>query len=148
MLLEIVAIAVVERGEVVDLFGGGEPAAGVVVDENAAHAARRIAALEKDLDLGHRRRPGALELELVDEDGERVVGQLEGVVDMLGERARQVRHVGFGIAQMSLAGFPFAPAAQRQDGDAGERDKARDKQRQRCGAGIAAGADHERSPIG
>ena len=125
MVLEIVAIAVVERREI-DVLRRGEPAPSLVVDKQAADAPqRRFAAIDDILKFRDRGRVGPVRLQSVDEAADQAVGQLESVLGMLRERAGKVGHVHFGIFQGGIPQRPLAPAAEGENGDA-------DQNHERC----------------
>jgi hypothetical protein len=130
MVLEVVELAVVETGEMPRL-GRRNPVAVFVVDEDALDAlADELTLLQERLQLGDRDRPHAIPLQPIDQSDQNRVDLLEHVFRVLGQGAGQVGHFHFGILEFGVAGFPFAPGAQRQDCDAAERDKSRCPQRQ------------------
>lgn len=144
MLPEIVAVAVVEPGEI-DTFGRGEPAAGLVIDEDAANAIRRFAGRQIGLELcdGLGARP--VELEAVDQPNQDRIGELERVVGVLGQRVRQIGHVDFGVPEIGIARLPFAPGAQAEDSHANQHDEAGRPERKTRLAEFAA-CDHQVAP--
>ncbi len=126
VLLEVVAVAVVQAGQI-DVLGGGQPAAGFVVDEDAADPLPVVLArLKESLDLGQCAGARSADLYAIDHTGEDGVRKFEHVLGVLGERTGQIGHVHFRVSQVDLASFPFPPSAQGEDGNASQRDKARD----------------------
>lgn len=125
MLLEVVAVTVVQAGQI-DVLGGGEPAAGFVVNEDAADALPVVfARLKESLDLGDCAGARSADLHAIDHAGEDGVGKFEHVLGVLRERTGQIGHVYFRVSQIDLTGLPFPPSAQGEDGDASQRDEAR-----------------------
>ena len=138
MAREVVAVAVVELGEV-DVFRRHQPAPGLVIDEQAAQARhRRLAQIDEGLEPGQGGRTGAVGLQPVDETDQDRVGQLESVLGMLRQRLGQVGHVHFGILQGRIARRPFPPGADGYDGDADQGHECRGNERQPFVAGVAA----------
>jgi hypothetical protein len=125
MMLEVVAVAVVEACEV-HVLGRREPLAILVVDENAANALPgRLVGLQIGLDLGDGCGAGSFRLEAAHQSGQKRVRQFERIVGVLRQRAREIGHVHFGILQVGLSRTPFAPSAHCENGDARERDEHR-----------------------
>ena len=124
MALEVIAIAVVETGEI-DVLGGREPAAGIVIDEDAPDALPVVfARFQEGLDFLEPIRSRAADFHAIDHAREDRIGQLERVLGMLRQRAGEIGHLHFGMAEIGLPRLPFAPDAERQNGDAGQRDKS------------------------
>ncbi len=57
------------------------------------------------------------------------IDELEGVVGMLDERMCEIGDFDFGASELGIARFPFAPATQAQDGEAGQHDETRRPER-------------------
>lgn len=140
VLPEIFAVAVVEPGEV-DVLSGGEPAAGLVIDEDAANAVRRFADRQIGLELCDRVRAQSVEFEPVDQPDQDRIGKLERVVRVLDQRMRQIGDVDLGAPELRIARSPFAPGAQAQNRHADQRDEPRRPERKVSLAEFAAG-DH------
>src|SRR4051812_33938256 len=51
---------------------------------------------------------------------------------------REIGHIDFGVSELGIARFPFAPAAQAEDGEASEHDEARRPERKARLAEVAA----------
>lgn len=73
-----------------------------------------LARLKKGADFrgGGRARPAGLHA--VYHAGQDGVGQIERVLGVLRQRAREIGHVDFSVSQFDVSGFPLAPAAERQ----------------------------------
>lgn len=83
VLLEVVAVAVVQAGQI-DVLGGGQPAAGFVVDEDAADPLPVVLArLKESLDLGQCAGARSADLYAIDHTGEDGVRKFEHVLGVL-----------------------------------------------------------------
>src|SRR5882724_4424807 len=97
MSLEVIAVAVVEAGEV-DLSSCCKPAAGFTVDENTSNTLRRgFAELHKCLNSFDCSGFCAIRLQPIDQSDENRVGQFKSVVRMLRQRTRKIGHIHFCI---------------------------------------------------
>src|SRR5882724_2941534 len=97
MSLEVVAVAVVEAGEV-DVFSCRKPATGFIVDENTPNTLRRgFAELHKCLDSFDCSGFCAIRLQPIDQSDENGVSQFKSVVGMLRQRTRKIGHIHFCI---------------------------------------------------
>src|SRR3954469_5212661 len=52
------------------------------------------------------------------------INEFERVVRVLDQRMRQIGDVDLGVPEFGVAGFPFAPAAQAEDGEASQYEEA------------------------
>src|SRR3954454_25234449 len=57
------------------------------------------------------------------------INEFERVVRVLDQRMRQIGDVDLGVPEFGVPGFPFAPAAQAKDGEAGQDDETRRPER-------------------
>ena len=132
---------VVERRA--DRAGRGQPVAVVVDDGEAVDALYRLLArLQQGSELGDRGRLGAVHLQPADDADDAGIQEIEAVLGMLRQRARNVRHLCLGALEHRVARRPFPPAADAEDGHAGQRDERSRPQRQAAPSGSLGYSTH------
>jgi hypothetical protein len=103
MVLEIVAIAVIELGEI-DVLRCGEPAAIFVIDEHAANAPQgRFAKVHRALNARQCARASSIRFQLIGDANDEIVGHLQSVLGMLCEGLGEIGNVDFGNVQGGLS---------------------------------------------
>src|SRR3954471_17082367 len=65
----------------------------------------------------------------MDQPDEDRINEFEGVVRVLNQRMRQIGDVDLGVLEIGIACFPFTPATQAEDGEAGQDDETRRPER-------------------